>query len=485
MNMNITNTISGKKRAGFLAICAVLFAFTLMVIPAQVQAGGDEGDDYDTSGVNWGNSDYDTSGVNWGNSDYDTSGVNWGSNGYSSGGASDSGSNYYTYDTPTYKYYSPSSSGSGYTNYSTPTYKYNTSRGNGGSLASGYTPMTYVPYNSNKNTNTQGQSSSNKNTNTNNNSSKSTSASTASANNTNNISNTNNNQDITNNVNNNNISLVVYAAGATSTYSNVSDNNQQLDGYCVINPSTAEINQDLNFMAYPNGGNGSYTYSWSGTDGLTSTYQNFTGRYGTAGYKTAYVTIRSGSQIVTKTCSTTIVQRYTPPTGNSISAYCVATPSSVGINQTVTWNVYASGGNGNYGYYWSGTDSLFGYSQYIQKSYSYAGTKQASVTVTSGGQSITATCNADVTGGSVSNVNVYRQPTSGTPVSGVFLNQVPDTGINWSLKTTLFAAGLLMWSAFVAYMVIARRKQSLALASGTSKEAAFKLANMQKKGLIS
>ncbi len=464
MNMNTTKT-NNTKRAGFL-FCAALFAFTLLIIPAQVHAGGGG----DSSGFDFGSG-----------STGDSSGFDFGGTTYGSGGYSDTGSSVSRYTTPVYRYYTQ------------PTYS-----SGGGST---YQPLTYIPYSQNSqgstpnyNSNSQGQSqnSSNNNSNTNNNksnsNSKSTSksTSTATANNTNNIVNTNNNQDITTNVNNNNISLVVYAAGATSTYSNTSDNNQQLDGYCIINPNTAEVNQDLNFMAYPTGGNGNYTYSWSGSDGLSSSAQNFTGRFGIPGYKTAHVTIRSGNQIVTKTCSANVVQRFNPPYNNQLSAYCVGNPSNVGVNQTVTWTVYPTGGNGSYGYAWSGTDSLYGYSQYVDKSYSYTGTKQATVTVTSGGYSTSAVCNVNVGNGSVSNVTVYRQPTSGTPVSGVFLNQVPDTGIDWSMKTTLFAVGLLMWSAFAAYIVIARRKSSLALATsaGSSKEAAFKLANMQKKGLI-
>lgn len=465
MNMNIATTTNTKRAGLFMAICAAFFALTLIVTPAQVQAGDSV---YNDSGLDWGyDSGYNSSGLDWGYPE--TSG--W-------GGYSDSGSNYNYYDTPVYGY----SSGS----YNSPSYQYSQpSSGSYSGFGENYTPMRYVQSSTpNYNSNSQGQSQNSSNKNTNNN--KSTSSSVSSSNVNNKVTNTNNNQDITNNVNNNNISLVVYAAGATSTYSNVNDTNQQLGGYCVINPTTASVNQDLNFMAYPTGGNGVYSYSWAGSDGLSSNAQNFTGRFGTAGYKTAYVTIRSGSQIITKSCSVNIVQQYVNPQNNQVNAYCVATPSTVGVNQVVTWQVYANGGNGSFGYYWTGTDNLYGYSQSVQKSYSYAGTKQATVTVTSAGQSVSAVCNANVTGGDVSNVTVYRQPTSGTPVSGVFLNQIPATGIEWSMKTTLFSVGLLMWSAFVAYMVIARRKAALTLAAstGTSKEASFKLANMQKKGLI-
>lgn len=460
--MNTMYTNFQTKRVGLLmTFCAALFAFILIIIPAQVNAG--EGSVYEEIEFDFGSFG--------GSGQFEEIEFDFGYPTGGSGTYSDYGEYTYNYQTPIYSYSTPS--------YSYPTYRYTQPSTRWSGFGESYRPMTYVPY-SQPSGSSQSQGQNSNNTNVNNN------KSSSNANNNNSVTNTNNNQDINNNVNNNNISLVVYAAGATSTYSNVNDNNQQLDGYCVITPSTAEVNQDLNFMAYPTGGNGQYTYSWSGSDGHSSNVQNFTGRFGTPGYKSAYVTIRSGSQIVTKTCSTNIVQRFTPPQGNTLSAYCIATPATVGVNQLVTWTVYATGGNGAYGYSWSGTDNLFGYSQFIEKTYSYAGTKQASVVVTSAGQSTTAVCNANVGGGAVSNVTVYRQPTPGTPVSGVFLNQIPDTGINWNMKTTLFAAGLLMWSAFVAYMIIARRKAALALAAeaGISREEAFKLMNMKNKGLI-
>ncbi|MCF7865792.1 MAG: hypothetical protein K9M11_04825, partial [Candidatus Pacebacteria bacterium] len=45
----------------------------------------------------------------------------------------------------------------------------------------------------------------------------------------------------------------------------------------------------------------------------------------------------------------------------------------------------------------------------------------------------------------------------GTPVSGVFLSQVPETGVGFGIKMTLFTLGLTLWSIFAAFM-IARKK---------------------------
>ena len=67
----------------------------------------------------------------------------------------------------------------------------------------------------------------------------------------------------------------------------------------------------------------------------------------------------------------------------------------------------------------------------------------------------------------------------GTPVSGVFLSQVPATGVGFGFKMTLFSVGLVLWSLFAAYMI--SRKKNGALANKVN---AFKLANMQKKGIV-
>lgn len=79
-------------------------------------------------------------------------------------------------------------------------------------------------------------------------------------------------------------------------------------------------------------------------------------------------------------------------TYSTLSANCYATPSRTNVGATVTWTANVSGGNGAYSYTWNGTDSLYGYNQTIYREYSYRGTKTASVTVTSGNQSVAVNC---------------------------------------------------------------------------------------------
>ncbi|HEY1037371.1 MAG TPA: hypothetical protein VGE62_02205 [Candidatus Paceibacterota bacterium] len=363
---------------------------------------------------------------------------------------------YTEYSNPVYSY-SPSSyygGGSSYIPAPAQRYVYNTPTGGGGSTAG---QLTYV-YSSNKNEN--------KNTN----------------NNTNVISNT------FNPTNNNDINVVILGGGGSNT-----NTQQNLDGNCVISPSIAYVNQTVSFSASATGGNGSYSYQWSGPDGINASSQSFSGRFSYAGTKSVSVVITSGSQSVTRTCSVTIQETYNPPVvGN---AYCVATPANAAINQPVTWTAYVNGSvYGATSFSWNGTDGLYGNSQTITRSYQTPGYKTASFTAYVNGQSVTGTCATNING--YAGVTVIRDQNLGTPVSGVFLNQVPATGIGFGLKMTLFTAGLVLWSAFAAYVIARKTKTGAALAAtagaavssamstAVSKAEAFKLANMQKKGLI-
>jgi hypothetical protein len=178
---------------------------------------------------------------------------------------------------------------------------------------------------------------------------------------------------------------------------------------------------------------------------------------------------------------------------------CFINPSNAFVNQNVTFSANASGGSGYYTYSWSGSDGITGSGQTFTGMFSYPGSKYATVTVYSNGQSATASCNTNVQGGAVNGATVIRDTTAGTPVAGVFLSQVPATGIDAAnLKMILFVVGLFAWSLFAAYIISFKRKAKLASANGFTNTAsatsdrdntiarinAFKEANMKKKGLI-
>lgn len=94
------------------------------------------------------------------------------------------------------------------------------------------------------------------------------------------------------------------------------------------------------------------------------------------------------------------------PKPQDLQASCTASPSAVNVGGSVSWGVSASGGNGSYSYSWSGSDSLVGNSAFVSRSYNTAGSKTGTVTVTSGNQTITKTCNAVVNENQTNNLSV-------------------------------------------------------------------------------
>lgn len=88
----------------------------------------------------------------------------------------------------------------------------------------------------------------------------------------------------------------------------------------------------------------------------------------------------------------------TTTTLTPLQVVCTATPSATSVGQSLMWRAIINGGNnGNYSYSWSGTDGLAGTSRQITGSYATPGIKSATVTVISGTQSVSATCNTTIT----------------------------------------------------------------------------------------
>ena len=61
------------------------------------------------------------------------------------------------------------------------------------------------------------------------------------------------------------------------------------------NPNPGFIGQPVNFSAIVGGGVSPYTYSWSGTDGLSGSSSSINKAYNSIGTKTASVTVKDGS----------------------------------------------------------------------------------------------------------------------------------------------------------------------------------------------
>ncbi|PIR85002.1 hypothetical protein COU15_03080, partial [Candidatus Kaiserbacteria bacterium CG10_big_fil_rev_8_21_14_0_10_45_20] len=98
-----------------------------------------------------------------------------------------------------------------------------------------------------------------------------------------------------------------------------------LDVSCGATPRTVTTGSTVQWFSFVSGGTGTYTYSWSGTDGLSSSVSNVYKTYTTAGTKTGQVTVYSGGQSATATCGT--VQVSAPASTPTVSLS--ANPTSI------------------------------------------------------------------------------------------------------------------------------------------------------------
>ncbi|MDQ5911971.1 MAG: Alpha-L-rhamnosidase [Patescibacteria group bacterium] len=230
--------------------------------------------------------------------------------------------------------------------------------------------------------------------------------------------------------------------------------------------------------------------SWGGNNGNNSIYlsqssitvapgqtqtvyinNNNSGNYYNQNYygaQTYYISNNPGSQYFSASISGNTVTVYGNNPGSATINICTqySGTSCASLYATVSGNYY----NGNYNNY-NNYNGYNGYNYYSGGyTYSYPTTYTNPVTYT-----YPATTYTNYSGGLYG--SSYTSGSSvGSSVSGVFLSQVPSTGISFGLKMALFTLGLLLWSMFAAFM-IARKKE-------LSKAEVFKLANMKKKGLV-
>ena len=72
---------------------------------------------------------------------------------------------------------------------------------------------------------------------------------------------------------------------------------------CYANPQTSYVGMPITWYATASGGNGYYSYSWTGTDGLLGSQSAVSQTYYSSGSKIATVTVTSNGSTLTKQCS--------------------------------------------------------------------------------------------------------------------------------------------------------------------------------------
>jgi len=84
--------------------------------------------------------------------------------------------------------------------------------------------------------------------------------------------------------------------GTLYTWTNMAAN-------CYANPQTSYIGNPITWYVSASGGNGYFSYSWTGSDQLYSTNNSVSHTYYSSGQKTATVTVTSNGTSITKQCS--------------------------------------------------------------------------------------------------------------------------------------------------------------------------------------
>ena len=190
-------------------------------------------------------------------------------------------------------------------------------------------------------------------------------------------------------------------------------------------PSTGNAPLTVSFQGSATGGTAPYSYSWAFGDGATSTAQNPSHTYSSAGTFTATLTVTDSSspaKTATSQVTTTV-----SAVGNPLAATASATPTSGQVPLSVAFTGTATGGTPAYSYSWNFGDGATSTAQNPSHTYSTAGTYTATLTVTdSSSPAKTAT----------STVTINAAPIAATvPGAPTGLTAAPGTGqvsLSWT-----------------------------------------------------
>ncbi|MDO8594164.1 MAG: hypothetical protein Q7R93_01475 [bacterium] len=116
-------------------------------------------------------------------------------------------------------------------------------------------------------------------------------------------------------------------------------------------------------------------------------------------------------------------------TGMSVS--CAPMKLTAGVGESVIWFSSVTGGQGYYDYAWNGTDILLGNASSVEKIYTTGGEKFATLTVTSGAQTVTVSCGGLQVGPRTSSISVFIPSGFGASCYAVPERSLPGESVTW------------------------------------------------------
>jgi hypothetical protein len=195
-----------------------------------------------------------------------------------------------------------------------------------------------------------------------------------------------------------NSGILELRCGLPTNASNNRGNNfpgSNVNGTCSPDRSVVDRGQTVRWRVYPNGGTGSYSYAWSGSEGLYGDSSRMDITYDFSGTKYAYVTLydTNGYSSYLNCGSVTVRETdyyndnyYDYSYNNSRDRYnfgtarCEVSPRYVLTGATVEFTAYTDYAGGDLEYYWAGADTN-GRGSRFTTSFSSAGTKDIVLTV--------------------------------------------------------------------------------------------------------
>lgn len=187
-----------------------------------------------------------------------------------------------------------------------------------------------------------------------------------------------------------------------------------LSATCLPDRDSIVIGEFVVWEAFTIGAGPQYSYEWQGDDDLQGFSSRITKRYDIGGTKTAQVTVTSGDETSEADCGQTVEVLSQPLAG--LCSVAVDVQEIQGeADVSILWRSVAAGGTGEYEYSWSGSDGLSGDTAFFEKDYSSPGIKDGTVTITSGDQTLTLDCSAQLRG---SMFEVDDDTTTAEPLHG-------------------------------------------------------------------